>query len=57
MVNHISEQIHVERRPIPEHDEEVYREAERLRIQKLKRLAEERSQRYLAQKRYEERGR
>jgi hypothetical protein len=55
--NYAPERNRAKRVPIPEHDEEVYREAERLRLLKARRLAEERNQRYLAQKRYEEHSR
>lgn len=48
--------IYAERIPIPDHDEAVYREAERLQIMRANRIAEERNQRYLAQKRYEQYG-
>ncbi len=40
----------IERTPISEHDEEVYREAERLRILRESGVAEERNRRYRAQR-------
>jgi hypothetical protein len=51
--NYKPERKQVERTLISAYDEEVYREAEKSRIRRENRLAEERNQRYLAQKQLE----
>jgi hypothetical protein len=50
------ERKQIERTPISEHDEEVYRKAERLRIQRENLIAEERNRRYFTQKQFERYG-
>jgi hypothetical protein len=47
------ERKQIERTPIPEHDEEVYRQTERLRIQRESSIAEERNRRWFTQKQFE----
>lgn len=54
--NYRPERKRIKRTPIPEYDEEVYREAERLRVQKESRIAEERNRRWFAQKQFERDG-
>lgn len=39
---------------ISDHDEEIYKQAEKLRIEKLKQVASQKNKRYFAQKEYEE---
>jgi hypothetical protein len=51
--NFSPERKRVDRTSIPEHDEAVYREAERLRILRESQIVEERNRRYLAQKQSE----
>jgi hypothetical protein len=51
--NYAPERKQIERTPISEHDERVYREAERLRIQRENRITEERNRRWFAQKEFE----
>jgi hypothetical protein len=54
--NYAPERKQIKRTPISEHDEEAYREAERLRIQEESRIAEERNRRWFAQKQFERYG-